>query len=100
MPYCLLMDALAKAGRIQDAKLVFDEMKEKSIRSGIFQLYRRLILRVKLFCYFDMHIDIIIFDIQYTKSLSTNGIICLQTYVWLMNHAKDAVYLFFLYTWC
>jgi pentatricopeptide repeat protein len=32
------MDALAKAGRIQDAKLVFDEMKEKSIRSGIFQL--------------------------------------------------------------
>lgn len=38
MPYCLLMDALAKAGRIQDAKLVFDEMKEKSIRSGIFQL--------------------------------------------------------------
>ncbi|XP_034197905.1 pentatricopeptide repeat-containing protein At1g10910, chloroplastic isoform X3 [Prunus dulcis] len=34
MPYCLLMDALAKAGRIHEAKLVFDEMKEKSIRSN------------------------------------------------------------------
>ncbi|KAL6180573.1 hypothetical protein ACLB2K_047234 [Fragaria x ananassa] len=33
MPYCLLMDAFAKAGRIEDAKLDFDEIKEKSVRS-------------------------------------------------------------------
>ncbi|XP_062177990.1 pentatricopeptide repeat-containing protein At1g10910, chloroplastic isoform X2 [Alnus glutinosa] len=33
MPYCLLMDGLAKAGRIDEAKSLFDEMKEKSVRS-------------------------------------------------------------------
>lgn len=34
MPYCLLMDALAKAGHIHEAKSVFDEMHEKCISSG------------------------------------------------------------------
>lgn len=36
MPYCLLMDGLAKEGSIREAKAVFDEMKEKNVRSGMF----------------------------------------------------------------
>lgn len=40
MPYCLLMDGLAKAGSIREAKAVFDEMKEKNIRSGMFPPFR------------------------------------------------------------
>lgn len=34
MPYCLLMDGLAKAGQMCEAKLIFDEMKRKHVRSG------------------------------------------------------------------
>ena len=30
------MDGLAKAGHIDEAKSIFDEMKEKSVRSGMF----------------------------------------------------------------
>lgn len=29
------MDGLAKAGHIQDAKSVFDEMNEKNVKSGM-----------------------------------------------------------------
>lgn len=36
MPYCLLMDGLAKAGQILEAKSVFEEMKNKDVRSGMF----------------------------------------------------------------
>ena len=36
MPYCLLMDGLAKAGAIREAKAVFDQMKEKNVKSGMF----------------------------------------------------------------
>ena len=36
MPYCLLMDGLAKAGQILEAKSVFDEMKKKDVTSGTF----------------------------------------------------------------
>jgi pentatricopeptide repeat protein len=38
MPYCLLMDGLAKAGRIDEAKSLFDEMKGKSVKSGMFSV--------------------------------------------------------------
>lgn len=33
IPYCILMDGLAKAGHIQEAKSVFDEMNEKHVKS-------------------------------------------------------------------
>ena len=36
MPYCLLMDGLAKAGQIDEAKLLFKEMQKKCVRSGAF----------------------------------------------------------------
>uniref|UniRef100_A0A164U0V3 Pentacotripeptide-repeat region of PRORP domain-containing protein n=1 Tax=Daucus carota subsp. sativus TaxID=79200 RepID=A0A164U0V3_DAUCS len=35
IPYCILMDGLAKAGQIQEAKSVFDEMNEKNVKSGM-----------------------------------------------------------------
>lgn len=38
MPYCILMDGLAKAGHIQEAKSVFDEMKGKHVKTGMFLL--------------------------------------------------------------
>lgn len=34
MPYCLLMDGLAKAGRLDEARAVFSELQEKSVKSG------------------------------------------------------------------
>lgn len=34
MPYCLLMDSLAKAGHIQEAKAIFDDMIRKNVKSG------------------------------------------------------------------
>ncbi|XP_062101969.1 pentatricopeptide repeat-containing protein At1g10910, chloroplastic-like [Humulus lupulus] len=34
MPYCLLMNALAKTGQIKEAKSVFDEMLEKCVSSA------------------------------------------------------------------
>lgn len=34
MPYCVLMDGLAKAGQIHEAKVIFDEMMKKQVRSG------------------------------------------------------------------
>ncbi|CAN1143463.1 Pentatricopeptide repeat-containing protein At1g10910, chloroplastic, partial [Linum perenne] len=33
MPYCLLMDGLAKTGHIDEARSIFEEFKEKSVRS-------------------------------------------------------------------
>ncbi|CAL5358425.1 unnamed protein product [Camellia sinensis] len=33
MPYCLLMDGLAKAGQMQEAKSVFKEMMKKNVKS-------------------------------------------------------------------
>ncbi|XP_058007045.1 pentatricopeptide repeat-containing protein At1g10910, chloroplastic [Hevea brasiliensis] len=33
MPYCLLMDGLAKAGNINEARSIFDETKEKGVKS-------------------------------------------------------------------
>ncbi|KAI7990752.1 Pentatricopeptide repeat-containing protein [Camellia lanceoleosa] len=33
MPYCLLMDGLAKAGQIHEAKSVFEEMMKKNVKS-------------------------------------------------------------------
>lgn len=38
MPYCVLMDGLAKAGQVHEAKIIFDEMTKKHIRSGKFLL--------------------------------------------------------------
>jgi len=35
MPYCLLMDGLAKTGCIDEARSVFNEMKEKCVKPGI-----------------------------------------------------------------
>lgn len=40
MPYCLLMDGLAKAGSIREAKTVFDEMKAKNVKTGTFSPFR------------------------------------------------------------
>lgn len=34
MPYCLLMDGLAKTGQINEARSIFDEVKEKGVKSG------------------------------------------------------------------
>lgn len=34
MPYCILMDGLAKAGKIHEAKVIFDEMMKNHVRSG------------------------------------------------------------------
>jgi pentatricopeptide repeat protein len=36
MPYCVLMDGLAKARQMHEAKVVFDEMMKKHVRSGKF----------------------------------------------------------------
>lgn len=36
MPYCIFMDGLAKAGQIQEARLIFDEMMKNHVRSGKF----------------------------------------------------------------
>ncbi|EPS69333.1 hypothetical protein M569_05433, partial [Genlisea aurea] len=33
MPYCLLMDALAKSGRLAEAKSIFEEMKRKNVKN-------------------------------------------------------------------
>ncbi|PWA47801.1 pentatricopeptide repeat (PPR) superfamily protein [Artemisia annua] len=38
MPYCLLMDALSKARKIDEAKLVFSEMKIKYVKTGMYLL--------------------------------------------------------------
>lgn len=35
MPYCLLMDGLAKSGKLKEARLVFDEMKQNEVRNGM-----------------------------------------------------------------
>uniref|UniRef100_A0A6N2MLI2 Pentacotripeptide-repeat region of PRORP domain-containing protein n=1 Tax=Salix viminalis TaxID=40686 RepID=A0A6N2MLI2_SALVM len=35
MPFCLLMDVLLRMGGIDEARLVFDEMKEKHVKSGM-----------------------------------------------------------------
>lgn len=35
MPYCLLMDGLAKSGKLTEAKSVFDEMKQKEVKNGM-----------------------------------------------------------------
>lgn len=35
MPYCLLMDGLSKAGRLDEAKAIYDEMNKKGVKSGI-----------------------------------------------------------------
>ena len=32
MPYCVLMDGLAKAGQIHEAKVIFDKMMKKQVR--------------------------------------------------------------------
>ncbi|KAF9611713.1 hypothetical protein IFM89_034896, partial [Coptis chinensis] len=34
MPYCLLMDGLAKAGHVNEAKSIFNEMVTKDVKSG------------------------------------------------------------------
>lgn len=34
------MDGLAKAGSVREAKAVFDEMKAKNVRSGMFSPFR------------------------------------------------------------
>lgn len=38
MPYCLLMDGLAKSRRILEAKSIFEEMKKKQVKSGMFSV--------------------------------------------------------------
>lgn len=35
MPYCLLMDGLAKSGKLMEAKSVFDEMRQKEVKNGM-----------------------------------------------------------------
>jgi pentatricopeptide repeat protein len=35
MPYCILIDDLVKGGKIQEAKIIFNEMKEKEVKSGM-----------------------------------------------------------------
>lgn len=35
MPYCILIDGLVKCGKIQEAKTLFNEMKEKGVKSGM-----------------------------------------------------------------
>ena len=47
MPYCLLMDALSKAGQIDEAKLVFSEMKRKNVKTGVFSWILLLTLKKK-----------------------------------------------------
>ncbi|RVW43534.1 Pentatricopeptide repeat-containing protein, chloroplastic [Vitis vinifera] len=37
MPYCLLMDGLAKSRRILEAKSIFEEMKKKQVKSACLQ---------------------------------------------------------------
>ena len=34
MPYCILMDGLVKAGQTHEAKIIFDEMMKKQVKSG------------------------------------------------------------------
>ena len=34
MPYCILIDALAKGGKIWEATILFNDMKEKGVKSG------------------------------------------------------------------
>lgn len=34
MPYCLLMDGLAKAGHVNEATAVFDDMRSKNVKSS------------------------------------------------------------------
>jgi len=34
MPYCILMDGLVKAGQTHEAKIIFDEMMKKHVKSG------------------------------------------------------------------
>jgi pentatricopeptide repeat protein len=34
MPYCILIDALAKGGNIWEAKMLFNDTKEKGVKSG------------------------------------------------------------------
>lgn len=40
MPYCILIDGLVKGGNIQEAQMLFNEMKEKGVKSGM--LYRSI----------------------------------------------------------
>jgi len=35
MPYCMLMDGLSKAGKLEEARSIFDDMKGKGVRSGM-----------------------------------------------------------------
>jgi pentatricopeptide repeat protein len=35
MPYCILIDGLVKGGKIKEANILFNEMKEKGIKSGM-----------------------------------------------------------------
>jgi pentatricopeptide repeat protein len=35
MPYCILIDGLVKGGKIEEANILFNEMKEKGIKSGM-----------------------------------------------------------------
>jgi pentatricopeptide repeat protein len=50
MPYCILIDALAKGGNIWEAKMLFNDMKEKGVKSGTtsnqIPLFQFLILNV------------------------------------------------------
>lgn len=36
MPYCILMDGLAKDGQVLEAKTVFDEMINKEVKTGTY----------------------------------------------------------------
>lgn len=38
MPYCIIMDGLVKAGHIHEAKVVFEEMRNKNVKSGMFSI--------------------------------------------------------------
>jgi pentatricopeptide repeat protein len=35
MPYCILIDGLVKGGKIEEAKVLFNEMKGKGVKSGM-----------------------------------------------------------------
>ena len=36
MPYCMLMDGLSKTGKLEEAMTIFDDMKAKGVKSGMF----------------------------------------------------------------
>jgi pentatricopeptide repeat protein len=35
MPYSILIDGLVKGGKIQEATVLFNEMKDKGVKSGM-----------------------------------------------------------------